>query len=195
MAPISISTNQTRTFTEIPSVADVTAYTAFRVGTIMRDAATGAIYYVESSTDGTFANTTLRELTGAAAPTLSEVSGAAAVSTLNQLSGPTWTVGTGTNAPEAGIILNTDFISYVQEGNKRYYSMRFYIDLDSPFTFEVVGAQDVVQVSGNGFSQGSGDFASRMVVVRRIGPNVVVVDRFDANNIDMWVDLTFMAIF
>ena len=127
---------------------------------------------------------------------VTSATGTTVTDTLTQVSGQPWTVIAATNPAEVAILLNPDFCSYVEEGNKRYYSIRFYFDNDSLFEFSVNGAQDVALVSSNaGHPQGSGDFGARSTFVRRTGVNTVGVDRDNDNNVDMFIDVTFMAIF
>lgn len=122
------------------------------------------------------------------------VSGSDATNTLSQKSGPSWVVSASTSPSSGQFILNTGLAQYTQEGNKRYYSLSFYIDGDSPIAFEVQDAQDVVSVAGVGSPLGAGDFANRAVILRKTGVNEVTLDRDNDNNVDMRVDVTFTAI-
>jgi len=125
---------------------------------------------------------------------ISTTDGTDASNTLIQKDGSNWSVSSDTTPSSSQIILNSDLISYTTEGNKRYYTMSFYFDNDSPFSFQVNGAKDVVSVIGVGFPLGSGDFANRATIVRKTGTNEITIDRDNDNNVDMRVDLVFTAI-
>jgi len=172
------------------------------------DDATGYIYFVISAEATTATLTVTGNFsTGSATwrvigiksatsepATVTRLDGLDAANTLNQTSGTSWIVSTSTSPGNLQFILNSDSVNYVQEGNKRYYSLSFYIDNDSAISFEVVGAIDVVSVSGDGFPLGSGDFASRATIFRRTGVNEITLDRDNDNDVDMRVDATFTAI-
>lgn len=125
---------------------------------------------------------------------LIQVDGTAVTSTINATSGGTVTVGTGTDPSNTLTILNSDFAHYTQEGNKRYYVLRYYIDQDATFTFEVVGAQDVALVQATGYSLASGGASSQMHGVRRSAVNEITINRDNDVDNDMYIDISFMAI-
>ncbi len=116
-----------------------------------------------------------------------------ATGTLTQLTGTTWSESTSTNPAAGAIVLNTTYTQYTEENGIRYYQARFYLDTDDPFTFEVDGAIDVGMVQGVGYSLGSGDFGNRMVFCNRSGVNEINVNRDDDTNVDIYVQVTFVA--
>lgn len=134
------------------------------------------------------------DLMGDLKEALSLVQGNAATATLNQTLGDSWVVAQDTTPDTGEYILNPDFCSYTQEGNKRYYALRFYLDRDSEINFQVIGAQDVALVEGVGSSLGAGDASHPMCFIRRNGTNSISVNRDDDNDQDMFADITFIAI-
>jgi len=117
--------------------------------------------------------------------TLSVVEGLDVLATLTQLSGTTWNTNVDTAPGNLEFNWHPDFATYIQEGNKRYYSLRLYFDNDGVMTFSVTGAQDVAMVSSTGgMSLGSGDFENRMVFVKRDSANIISVNRDDDTNAD-----------
>lgn len=124
---------------------------------------------------------------------LTQVTAATAAATLTQTSGTTWAVSASTTPATGAWNLNPTFTSYTQEGNKRYYSVRFYFDSDPQITFGVTGAKDVALVAGSGAATVS-ETTARKIEVRRSGVNTITIDRDDATNAVVYVDVTFMAI-
>lgn len=144
----------------------------------------------DNSVSGSSSTTVLEALNEALDNTITVVEGA--TNTINQLSGTTWTESTSTNPSVGTVIINAAQTYYHQEGNKRYYHVRFYSDYDDAFTFEVIGATDVMQVIGTTQAGTANDRASTII---RSAANVISVDRFNSNDADVRHNITFIAIF